>query len=74
MGTARKPRRPITMIEWLIGETTYHCDVLGTRCPKCGEMAVVELPPPERAKQTDGTTHVCLHLIGGCNHGFEVTS
>jgi hypothetical protein len=41
-------------------------------CPHCGCPAIVRLPPPLRDAQCDedGTTHVCLPVIGGCNHGF----
>lgn len=71
VGPARK-RKPRT-VHWHAGGVWYTCDVLSTRCPMCGETAVMALPPPELAKQTDGTTHVCFSGIGGCNHGFEVT-
>lgn len=44
-----------------------------TQCPKCGAASTLtELPPPLRAIQPDGTTHVCHPALGGCNHGFEV--
>lgn len=39
-------------------------------CQICGKTAVVDLAPHELAKQTDGTTHVCHPVLGGCNHGF----
>ena len=50
-----------------------HTSDLAMGCPKCGELAVVNLPPHELAKQKDGTTHVCHPALGGCNHGFEVS-
>ena len=40
------------------------------RCHLCGCAAIVPLPPPLLAEQTDETTHVCLPQIGGCNTGF----
>lgn len=41
-------------------------------CILCGKTAVLPLSPPDLAKQTDGTTHVCHPSIGGCNHGFAM--
>lgn len=41
-------------------------------CPKCGTLAIVELPAVLRAAQLDGTTHVCHPAVGGCNHGFAL--
>ena len=40
-------------------------------CSMCGKVAVVDLAPHFLAKQTDGTTHVCHPVLGGCNHGFS---
>jgi len=39
-------------------------------CPFCHRNAVVRLPARIAAQQTDGTTHVCHPIAGGCNHGF----
>lgn len=44
-------------------------DILYT-CPFCDAWAVVELTPALKAKQEDGTTHVCHPGFGGCNQGF----
>ena len=44
---------------------------LDQACQFCGKRAIIELPPALRAEQTDGTTHVCHPLAGGCNHGFR---
>ena len=46
--------------------------VVEQRCPLCGALAVVALPPAIKAEQPDATTHVCHPLAGGCNHGFEL--
>ena len=59
-------------VAWIVGGVAYDCAVYETPCPYCGH-AVVALPPPELAKQSDGTTHVCLPVEGGCNHGFAVS-
>jgi hypothetical protein len=50
---------------------TATTSVLPGNCPFCGVRALVELPPWEFAKQTDGTNVVCAPPFGGCNHGFE---
>ncbi len=60
------------LVCWIVGETSYDVRVLARHCPMCFQHAVTELPPPELAKQTDGTTHVCMPLFGGCNHGFAL--
>ena len=53
-------------------EAAPFCDAaLPAFCPICGMLAVLPLDAETRAKQPDGTTHVCYHPIGGCNHGFE---
>lgn len=65
---------PRPMLTWIMADkTAYRCPVLPDACPLCGKVRIVVLPPPEAAKQTDGTTHVCHPSIGGCNHGFEMT-
>lgn len=47
-------------------------DILPQRCPHCGAKAIVELTPRLKAKQPDGTTHVCHPGFGGCNLGFTI--
>lgn len=45
----------------------------GLDCPLCkAKASVVALDKETLAQQTDGTTHVCHPLLGGCNHGFAV--
>ncbi len=41
-------------------------------CPVCDAFAVVELPARLKARQPDGTTHVCHPAFDGCNRGFAV--
>lgn len=56
---------------WLYRGTAYEVERLYALCPKCGALgAIVALPPPLAAEQPDGTTHVCLPPLGGCNWGF----
>lgn len=43
------------------------------RCPCCKQFAIVPLPDRLLEKQSDGTTHVCLPPLGGCNRGFAET-
>lgn len=42
-------------------------------CPRCSCFAIVKLPDALRDAKSveDGTTHVCLPAIGGCNTGFR---
>ncbi len=61
----------VPVVHWHIGGAVYQCAVEPEPCPSCGASdVVVELPPPVRDEQVDGTTHVCLPSIGGCNQGF----
>ena len=62
-----------TFVTWFVGDTAQMCSRLANACPKCGNVAIVELHAKLLAKQRDGTTHVCHPAMGGCNHGFEVT-
>ena len=65
-------------VRWLAkgpaGDTEYVCAIAEIRCGACGKRAVVELPPPVRELQTDGTTHVCHPSFGGCNQGYAFES
>ncbi len=45
-------------------------DIEGS-CPVCDAHAVVELTARLKARQPDGTTHVCHPSFGGCNRGFS---
>lgn len=45
-------------------------DIEGS-CPSCEAFAIVELTARLKARQPDGTTHVCLPSFGGCNLGFS---
>lgn len=57
---------------WVIDGQAYEVEILRAICPMCYKWkAVVALPPPLLAKETDGTTHVCAPFLGGCNHGFH---
>lgn len=59
-------------MKWFYGTTVYETDATQAKlCSLCQQRAVVPLPDPVRAEQTDGTTHVCHPLLGGCNHGFN---
>lgn len=58
---------------WSVGKEVFFCKREKHPCPFCLKTTVVELPPPIAAQQVDGTTHVCLPVIGGCNHGFAKT-
>lgn len=49
----------------------YTSLILEPPCSKCGERAIIKLEGKLLAEQTDGTTHVCHPLAGGCNHGFS---
>jgi len=57
---------------WMYKGKTYVSKVISIVCPMCGALAVVELPEAIKAKQPDGTTHVCHPIPGGCNHGFSM--
>lgn len=58
-------------ISWIYEGKAYKCAVEPGACPFCYKSGTVtELPPPLRAKQPDGTTHVCHPSLGGCNQGF----
>jgi len=57
-------------IRWFYKGQRYDSPV-ESMCPKCGALAVIELPPALRAAQPDDTTHVCHPSAGGCNHGFS---
>lgn len=48
----------------------FDCKIEPGACPFCAQAVVVELPPPLKNAQPDGTTHVCHPALGGCNHGF----
>ena len=54
-------------VEVISGDTAVPCQL-------CGAKAVVALPPRLLSVQPDSTTHVCHPGLGGCNHGFTVTS
>ena len=56
---------------WIIEGKAYPIEPSEHPCPFCKLETVVELPPPLKAIQTDGTTHVCHPALGGCNWGFE---
>lgn len=45
-------------------------DIEGS-CPRCEAFAIVELTARLKARQPDGTTHVCHPSFGGCNAGFS---
>lgn len=61
-------------LTWIVDETAYECVIHPAACPSCGvPRTVTELPPPLKAQQADGTTHVCHPSLGGCNHGFTLT-
>lgn len=57
-------------VVWHLGGKVFETKVEDRACPFCFVPAVTALPPPLLAEQPDDTTHVCLHTIGGCNHGF----
>jgi hypothetical protein len=60
-------------VTWAMkGHDPFDAEVLPQACPRCRVHAIVALPPALLAKQSDGTTHVCLHAIGGCNYGFAL--
>ena len=61
----------MTKIYWAYKGDRYASPVLATPCAVCGKSAIVKLEGIVLAEQTDGTTHVCHPLAGGCNHGFE---
>ena len=74
----RRGRKAITLprgevkVSWIVGTESFEVTVLSRLCPQCFAHAVTELPAPLRAKQTDGTTHVCNPVFGGCNQGYEM--
>lgn len=59
-------------VDWHVEGRTYSTRRLPGGCPHCYRETLVELPTPLLEKQTDGTTIVCLHTLGGCNTGFAV--
>lgn len=60
------------VVHWHFGTTVYQMPIEAEPCASCGVPGVVvALPPPLLAQQVDGTTHVCLESIGGCNQGFR---
>jgi hypothetical protein len=63
----------MSTIFWTTGKQSFTVERLDSaECPMCHHVgAIVELPPPLKAKQLDNTTHVCMPVFGGCNHGFE---
>jgi hypothetical protein len=61
---------PIAPFEWIVDGTAYHSVPMTEKCPHCGRGALVPLPAPLLAKETDGTNVVCHPNMGGCNWGF----
>lgn len=64
-------------VEWAYFQGTAKevtlTDIREDACPFCGVVAITGLPPRLMAEQTDGTTHLCHPVLGGCNHGFSAT-
>lgn len=60
-------------VVWFVDGQRFDCSRESGACPFCCKRAVVRLPEPLRTIQPDGTTHVCVPTLGGCNHGFEDT-
>jgi hypothetical protein len=66
---AGSPAKEATVLPWSVDGVSYPGNVLAGACPRCGRVALTELPPPVLAKQAHGTTHLCHPALGGCNHG-----
>lgn len=58
-------------IYWAYKGEWFDSPIVG-ECSQCGARAIVALAGGILAEQTDGTTHVCHPLAGGCNHGFAL--
>lgn len=49
---------------WVAGGKVHECSLHDKPCPMCGVQAIVALPEPLAAQQTDGTNAVCHPNLG----------
>lgn len=65
-------KRDESTVLWKYWGKTYKCQILPQLCPACCARALVGLPTRLREEQPDKTNVVCLTILGGCNHGYEL--